>query len=157
MIRFIAAIDSNKGIADEKGIPWDLPTDKAYYRAKVRFHKYLIGQGTYQELTEPLADTSMFIATSRAEKLRPGFTKVNDARKFLKTAKKDIWVGGGAGVFESTLDLANELYLTRIDQDFHCTKFFPEYKDKFELTWESEAQIENGTPFRFEVWKRKAG
>lgn len=156
MIRFIAAVDSNLGIANENGIPWkgQLPTDVAYYRAKIRSHNYLIGYGTYAQHTKPLPQTPTFVATIRAEQLRPGFKKVTDARKFLKEAKKDIWVGGGAALFADTLDFADELYLTRIAKDFHCTKFFPQFEDKFMLVSRSQGQEENGITFCFEVWRR---
>jgi dihydrofolate reductase len=34
MIRLIAAIDSQRGIATDSGIPWKLPGDSAYFREK---------------------------------------------------------------------------------------------------------------------------
>lgn len=156
MIRFIAALDSKNGIADNEGIPWKgkLPTDVAYYRGKVRGHVYLIGYGTYIQHTKPLPETPTFVATEKPEQLRPGFEKVTDARKFLTDSRHDIWVGGGALLFASTIDLADELYLTRIDQDFNCTKYFPEFEDSFELASKTPTQTENGIKFHFEIWKR---
>lgn len=155
MIRFIAAIDSKRGIADDKGIPWDLPTDKAYYRAKIRGQDYLIGYATYVHHTKPLPDTPTFVASEETGDLRPGFKKVTDARAFLTSRSEDVWVGGGAGLFESVFDLADELYLTRIDADFNCTKFFPEFESDFELVNSTEPQTENNTTFRFQIWKHK--
>jgi dihydrofolate reductase len=155
MIRFIAAIDNKRGIADDHGIPWDLPTDVSYYRGKVRFHAYLIGYGTYIHYTKPLEDTQTYVATTQAKKLRTGFSKVSDAREFLQNTKEDVWVGGGAGVFESTIDLADELYLTRVNGDFNCTKFFPEFEQDFSIIESGKPHIENDITFHFEVWKRK--
>lgn len=158
MIRFIAAVDEKLGLADEHGIPWQgkLPTDVAYFRSKTLHGNVMMGAGWYKEQEKPLPDRRNFVATSSIEPLRPGFERVSDAREFLKSFTEDIWVGGGAALFTSTLDLANELYLTRIDADFHCTKFFPAFEDKFELAKRSEDHEENGITFRFEVWKPKS-
>ena len=157
MIRFIAAIDIMHGLADEYGIPWQgqLPTDVKHFRYKTLHGIVMMGAGWYKEQIKPLPDRRNLVATSSPEPLRPGFEKVTDAHEFLKNAKDDIWVGGGAGLFTSTLDLADELYLTRLDQDFHCTKFFPKFEDKFILKSKSETQTENGISFSFEVWVRR--
>lgn len=157
MIRFIAAIDAKRGVANEHGIPWQgkLPTDVAYFRAKTLHGTVMMGQGWYKEQKLPLPERRNVVATSSPEPLRPGFEHAPDAREFLNNFQGDIWVGGGAGLFASTLDLADELYLTLIDGDFHCTKFFPEYEQDFEKISESEPQTENGITFRFTVWKSK--
>lgn len=157
MIRFIAALDSKRGVADDHGIPWQskIPTDVRYFRDKTIGGNLLIGYGWYQEMQKPLPNRRNIVATTKTEVLRPGFEKVSDARKFLLNSKEDIWVGGGAGLFASTLDLADELYLTFVEGDFNCTKFFPEFEDKFEKVSESEPITENGVTFRFTIWKRK--
>lgn len=158
MIRFIAAIDTKLGIADEHGIPWQgkVPGDVAQFRAKTERGNVMMGYGWYKEQKKPLPNRRNLVATTKPEKLREGFEIVTDARKFLKETNEDIWVGGGAGLFASTLDLADELYLTQLDQDFGCTKFFPEFKDKFALKHESKPITENGISYTFQVWAKKS-
>ena len=157
MIKFIAALDSKQGLANENGIPWQgkLPTDVAYFREKTLHGTVMMGYGWYVEQKQPLPERRNIVASSKPEELRPGFERVDNATEFLKNFNGDIWVGGGAGLFASTLELADELYLTLIDADFSCTKFFPEFKDKFELASQTEPQTENNINFRFTVWKRK--
>lgn len=157
MIRFIAAIDSKKGLADDHGIPWDLPSDKKYFRAKTIHSVVMMGAGWYKEQIKPLPERRNIVATSNPAPLRPGFEKTTDARQFLQEYQgegPDIWVGGGAGLFESTLDLADELYITHLTGDFNCTKFFPDFEDKFELVQKSEPQTENGISFYYTIYKR---
>lgn len=156
MIKFIAALDENQGLANDHGIPWQgrIPTDVGYFRQKTLGGNVMMGYGWYKEQAQPLADRRNLVATTSSEALRPGFERVRDAGAFLAEAKDDIWVGGGAGLFESTLDLADELYITQLEGDFNCTKFFPPYKKSFTLVSESEAHTENGITFRFQVWKR---
>lgn len=157
MIRFIAAIDKKLGLANEHGIPWQgkIPSDVAHFRQKTLNGVVLMGYGWYHEQQEPLPNRRNLVAVPTDENLRPGFEHVKDAREFLKNTKDDIWVGGGAALFASTLDLADELHLTQLDQDFKCTKFFPRFKDNYILASESKPQTENGVCFTFQIWRRK--
>ncbi len=157
MIRFIAALDSKKGLADNNGIPWQgkIPGDVAQFRDKTIGGAVMMGAGWYKEQIKPLPNRRNLVATNTTEELRDGFEKITDARKFLGETKDDIWVGGGAGLFASTLDLADELYLTRIDKDFGCTKFFPNFEDKFTLKSESPPITENNITYHFQTWVKK--
>jgi len=157
MIRAIVAIDTKRGLADDHGIPWQgqLPTDVKYYRDKIYTADILMGYGLYKELSKSQGPFTNYVATSSDESLKSGFQKVTDARKFLQEASGDVWNTGGAALFASTFDLVDELYITQLDQDFHCTKFFPEYKDAFQMVSETKPQTENGITFTFQIWHRK--
>jgi dihydrofolate reductase len=157
MIKFIAAIDNKLGMANDHGIPWQgkLPTDVEYFRKKTIGSTILMGYGTYAEFKNPKPDRRNVVASSKPEVLREGFELTKDARQFIKDSREDIWVIGGPGLFAQTLDLADELYLTRIEADFNCTKFFPEFENAFELKSRTKPQTENKITFCFEVWKRK--
>ncbi len=161
MIKAIAAIDTNRGIADNHGLPWQgkIPGDVRYYHKHIQNGDLiLMGFGLYKELKRPYSGSVNYVATNKPVELMDGFEAVTDARKFLEKANqdgKDVWNLGGALLFESTFDLLDELYITQLDQAFECTKFFPEFKDKFVLKSESEPVTENGITYTFQVWARK--
>lgn len=155
MIRAIVAIDEKRGLADDRGIPWDLPADKKFFRDKTMNGVVLMGYGTYVEFEKPLHNRLNYVASTKDEQLRDGFKKVSNAREFLQNAQADVWVIGGAGLFSQTMDLTDELYITQLEGDFNCTKFFPEYEKDFKLVSESDQLTENGITFRFTVWKIK--
>ena len=154
MIRFIAAIDQKRGLATDEGIPWHLPIDLQYYRDKTRGGNLLMGYNTYIEFSKPMPGRDFVLTYEK--NLKEGFEPVNDLEKFIASFdNENLWVIGGAGVFEQTLKYADELYMTRIDADFHCTKFFPEFEGRFELKEKSGDITENGITFHFEVWQAK--
>lgn len=162
MIRFIVAIDEKRGFANEHGIPWlgKIPSDTEYYRAKVNDGSLMvIGYGLYRELNDPYPGGINYVATRDVtEKLRDGFATIASPHTFVQQAKqagKNVWNLGGASVYDTTLDLADELYITQLEGEFGCTKFFPEFKDQFELKEQSEPITENGITFRFQTWTRK--
>lgn len=157
MIRFIAAIDSKNGIADSLGIPWrgKIPSDTAYYRAQIKNHTYIIGYSTYAQHKNPIPDTNVLVATHKSEVLIPGYKIVSNPREYIKNAKEDIWIGGGEVIYKELFDLADELYITQLEGNFHCTKFFPEFKTEFKLVDSTEPITENEINFTFQIWHRK--
>jgi dihydrofolate reductase len=155
VIRFIAAIDARRGVASDKGIPWHLPGDSAYFRQQTSTGLIVMGWATYVEFATPLHERTNFVLTSKPEPVRDGFVPVSGLDQVITDHPDDeIWVIGGAAVFASTLWRANELYLTQVEADFHCTKFFPAYDDQFTRFNESETHEEGGVRYRFEKWRR---
>lgn len=155
MIRCIVAIDSQRGMADDKGIPWHLPTDIKYFRDQTMSGSVLMGLVTYKEFEQPMQGRQNFVVNDTDEPIREGFNEVRNLIRFVQEFQDDLWIIGGAGVFAQTIELADELYLTRLDGEFGCTKLFPEFEQDFELATESEPHTENDITFRFQVWKRK--
>jgi dihydrofolate reductase len=154
MIRLIAAIDSQLGIATDSGIPWKLPGDSAYFRQKTKSGAIVMGRATYDEFASPLHERDNFVLTSASGPLRDGFQAVADLTQLRAAVQdQDVWVIGGATVYSETIVAADELLLTQVLRDFDCTKFFPRYSDGFALSSRSEDHRENGVSYRFETWR----
>ena len=158
MIRLIAAMDRRRGIADDHGIPWQgkIPTDTKRFHEKTADGIIVMGYGTYLEYDKPLHDRENFVvARPDTGELRAGFTVIPDTDRFLDEHAEDaVWVIGGAALFGASLVRADELVLTQLDADFHCTKFFPEFAHTFELESDDGPHVENDISFRFETWHR---
>jgi len=151
-------MDRLRGIADDHGIPWQgkIPTDTKRFHDETADGIIVMGYGTYLEYDKPLHDRENFVvARPDTGELRAGFTIIPDAERFLdEHPSESIWVIGGAALFSASLVLADELVLTQLDADFHCTKFFPEFAHAFELESDDGPHVENGISFRFEAWHR---
>jgi dihydrofolate reductase len=158
MIYAIVAMDDKQGIATEAGIPWDLPTDKAYFREKTIGHPILMGYRMYAEFTNPLPSRRNLVAVRPNTELKTGFEPIENTPSLLEAyldSTNILWIVGGAALYTNLLPETQKLYITRVQGDFNCTKFFPDFKDQFEPTYQAPAQQENGISFRFEVWQRK--
>jgi dihydrofolate reductase len=159
VIRLIAAIDVKRGLGDGHGIPWQgkLPSDAEYFRTQTAEGLIVMGFRTYEEFDHPLHDRANFVASRPgAPPLRTDFHAVEDLSQFLADhARELVWIIGGAGLYEATLASADELYITQLDRDFHCTKFFPAFDGEFLLDPGAETRRENDISFRFERWRRR--
>jgi len=154
VIRLIAAIDSRRGIATDDGIPWTLPGDSAYFRAKTLRGLIVMGRATYDEFMAPLHDRENFVFSSASAPLRRGFQVLASLNQLLAAHPgEDVWVIGGATVYAETIGRADELLLTQVRGDFDCTKFFPPYRSAFALESTSEEQREGGVSYAFETWR----
>lgn len=155
MIRAVAAIDSKRGLADKSGIPWKLPQEHRHFRELTKDHDVLMGYSTYLEFIRPLRHRRNYVICQPQSILRDGFYPVYDVDAFLK-AHTDLWVIGGAKTFALALPYCQELHITQLDQDFGCTKFFPEIPASFKLIKESEPLTENNITYTYQTWHRKS-
>jgi dihydrofolate reductase len=159
--RLIAALDERRGMGGKGGIPWQgkIPTDVANFRSLTAEGVVLMGYRTYQEFDAPLHGRDNFVwSRPGGPPMRPGFEAVADIGAFLAArADQVVWVIGGAGLFEQTLPVADELYLTQLEGDFDCTTFFPPYDQGFDRISSGEEHEEHGIRFHFEVWRSHRG
>jgi dihydrofolate reductase len=155
MIRLIAAIDSQRGMATDSGIPWKLPGDTAYFHEKTVHGAIIMGWSTYNEFAAPLHGRENYVLTTGTESLRTGFRPIGSLDQLAALQPdEDIWVIGGAMVYAETIREAEELLLTQVIGDFDCTKFFPPYQREFQLQSHGDDREENSLTYRFETWQR---
>lgn len=157
MIRLIAAIDQKRGIAKGDVQPWFIPTDEKYFLEQTSKWggEVLMGAKTYEIIGHPLSNRKNYVATSDAVMVN-GAEIVSDLVEFLKGFGRDLWVIGGASIFEQALPYADELFLTEIQADFGCDKFFPEFNPTFMPFGGDEPQTENGFTFKFNIYIKRA-
>lgn len=159
MMRLIVALDRRRGIAKHGFMPWSIPEDEQYFTDKTKSDGGLVltGGTTFRQTYHgPLAGRQNYILTHDTTPIE-GATVVNDLDKFLRDFKdKDVWVAGGAKVFEEIIKAsqADELYLTHIDADFDCDQFFPEYEHGFKLVEQGEPREQNGFHFYYARYAR---
>jgi len=158
MLRLIAAIDENRGVANEHGIPWQgkIPMDTNRFHDMTSNGIIVMGYGTYKEYDKPLHGRDNFVVSHPGGgELRPGFVLVANADQFFDEHQDDVvWLIGGAALFSDSLARADQLLLTQLDGDFHCTKFFPEFAGAFEIKRDDGPYSENGITFHFQDWER---
>jgi dihydrofolate reductase len=156
-VRLVAAIDDKHGLAKAGKIPWDLPTDRRYFQEKVKDGPVVMGWNTFKSNHfKPYGNGSNTVITRQETETMPGVWIVHDADIFFKSLKTDIWVAGGGQIFTAALPYATELYLTRVEGDYDCDVFFPEFEPQFVLDHEGLTQTENGISYVTQVWRRKA-
>lgn len=151
MISIIVALDEKRGIGKEGKLPWHLSEDLKRFKEITSGHTIVMGRKTFDSIGKVLPNRKNIVISSQLQNL-DGKIKdlmfVSSLDEALDKAKGDIFIIGGGQVFAESITRVDKLYLTKVEGDFNCDTFFPEY-----LEFQNEKFIgageENGIRYKF--------
>ena len=138
MISIIAAISENRAIGYENKLLYWLPNDLKRFKALTTGHIIIMGRKTFDSLPKGALPNRRNVVISRSVKELPGcevYGSLTEAIQAVQTSKvegidNDIYVIGGASVYEQALPLADRLCLTLVhDVADKADAFFPPIDD----------------------------
>ena len=112
MIALIAALDRNRVIGAQGGIPWRLPDDLKRLRRLTTGHTVVMGRKTYESIGKPLPNRRNVIVTRQRDFTAPGCEVVPSLEEALFG---DVWVLGGGEIYAQALPKAHRMELTFVD------------------------------------------
>ena len=145
MISIIAAISENRAIGYENKLLYWLPNDLKRFKALTTGHTIIMGRKTFDSLPKGALPNRRNVVISRSVKELPGcevYGSLAEAIKAVETSQvegidNDIYIIGGASVYEQALPLADRLCLTLIhDVADKADAFFPPIDDWKEVSRE---------------------
>lgn len=120
----------NRVIGKDNKMPWHLSADLKRFRAITMNRPILMGRKTFESIGKPL-DGRENLILSKQENYQPQgchvFQSLESALESAKTFGDELFIIGGATLYEMTLPLAQRLYLTQIQTEFDGDTFFPEW------------------------------
>jgi dihydrofolate reductase len=158
IISIIAALDRNRAIGKQGGMPWYLPADLARFKSLTMGHPILMGRKTHASIGKALPGRRNIVITRDAGYAAPGCEIAGSLEDALRLAgEEEAFVIGGGEIYGQALPLARKLYLTRIDAAFDADTFFPEFDESAWRIVSREAHApdeKNSHPFEFVVLER---
>jgi dihydrofolate reductase len=131
-ISIIVAVDEQGGIGKNGTIPWNLmKSDQQLFRQRTMGHFVFVGQRTWDLMKATLKGRKVLVLTNddRYVSSKPVFAIVHSIEEALAVAQEnceeELFVIGGASVYEQTITLVNRLYITIVHGIFGCDTFFP--------------------------------
>ena len=128
MIAAIGAVASNGMLGLDGWLPWDIPEELAYFERTVAGAALVIGRLTYESM-DVVPPDSFVVSRQPGLSLRPGCVRVDSVDAGLRAATatgKDVFVIGGASIYEAAWPYCQRFYLTRIEMPFAGDTLFPE-------------------------------
>ena len=162
MISLIAAMSKNRVIGKNNTLPWKLPEDFKFFKTKTQGKILIMGRKTFESLPGHLPERfHIVISRSPIEADEEDVQFVTSLDKALLVAKKltadwdkEIFIIGGGDIYKQTMNIADRIYLTIIDQEIEGDTYFPEVDlAQFELT--EEIPRDKPFAFRFCTYDRK--
>jgi dihydrofolate reductase len=152
----IAAMSLNRVIGVGNKIPWHLPEDFKWFKKMTTGHVIVMGRKTFESIGRPLPNRTT-IVLSRSPLNIAGVKVIADLQQLRalepELAGREIFICGGAQVYEQALRMCSDLYLTLVKRNVDGDTFFPVFENRFEL----KEEILDKPEFKISHYQRVAG
>ncbi len=145
-ITIIAAVARNRAIGHNNKLIYWLPNDLKRFKALTTGHTIIMGRNTFLSLPKGALPNRRNIVLSRTVAEFPGcdtYASLDEALAHCHE-DEDIYIIGGASVYEQAIGRADRLCLTEVDDTpAEADTFFPPYDG-----WRETSREEHGTDER---------
>ena len=137
-LSLIVAMDENRLIGSNNGLPWHLPADLAFFKRTTMGKPIIMGRKTFESIGKPLAGRRNIVVTHDPNFNAEGCEIANSIDAAIDLCQNDaeIMLIGGASLYQQSFGRATDLYITLIHHRFAGDTWFPDFD-------ESEWKIEN--------------
>ncbi|WP_025117226.1 dihydrofolate reductase [Lysinibacillus fusiformis] len=160
MISLIVAHDDNHVIGYNNGMPWHLPGDLQYFKNKTMGKPMIMGRKTFESIGRPLPGRRNIVITRDENYHAEGIETVTSLEEAIAIAiagdVEEIMIIGGEQIFRLSMEMADRLYITKINHSFQGDTFFPSYAEDFvEVSAEQPETASEGYTFQYQIFERK--
>ncbi|MEW6469301.1 MAG: dihydrofolate reductase [Bacteroidota bacterium] len=145
IVSAIVAVSENNVIGKDNRLVWHLPEDIRFFKEKTMGHCVVSGRKNYESIPEkfrPLKGRTNIVVTRQKDYEAPGAIVVHSVEEAIAVAKekgeKELFIIGGAEIYNQTMEVTDRLYLTRVFHTFEGDAYFPEVPV---AEWEQESYI----------------
>lgn len=159
MLSILVAMDKNNTIGKNNQLPWHLPADLAYFKRITMGHSIVMGRKTFESIGKPLPGRKNIILTRDSEYQAEGCHVIHSISAIKEMNKKtaEIFIIGGAELFNQTLSFVDKLYITEIESTFEGDTFFPSLDEsEWSLVSKEKGKKDEKNPYDyyFSVYER---
>ena len=158
----IVAASENNVIGKDNRLPWHLPADLKYFKNTTWALPIIMGRRTFESIGKSLPGRHNIVITRNKDYKAEGATIVSNLNEAIKAAEtndvNEMFIIGGAELFNTMIDQAQRVYLTRVHANIDGDVFFPPLnKDEWKLVSEKhmDADEKNEYTLSFQVWEKK--
>ena len=168
-LSMIVARARNGVIGRDGGLPWKLRDDLKLFKQTPIDKPIIMGRNTWESLPRrPLPGRQNIVITRDWAYAAVGARVYSNLTAAIQTAKAmaaregldEVFIMGGASLYERALPLADVLYISEIEADVEGDVVFPEFDEssfREVATKAFEKNEQNDYPFVFRVLERVAG
>lgn len=127
-VTIIAALARNRVIGRDNGLPWRLPSDLKRFKRLTWGAPLIMGRSTYESIGRPLPQRRNIVLSRRGFQA-PGVEVYDslDAAVAACDGVEEVFIGGGAAVYEAALPVADAMHLSVVDAHVKGDTWFPPF------------------------------
>ncbi len=156
-VSIVAAIGRNRELGRGNELLWHIPEDLKRFKRLTLGHPVIMGRKTFDSivamLKKPLPGRTNIVVTRDTDWSFDGTMAAHSLEEALQKAgeidQEEIFIGGGANLWEQALPYVDRLYLTLIDDTKEADAFFPAYESAFTKMIAEESHDHNGLRYRW--------
>lgn len=162
-MKIIVAVDSNWGIGCDGNLLQHIPEDMKFFKEKTIGNVVVMGRETFESLPgkNPL-NNRVNIVLSRNNSFKDDrliiCKSIEETFKELEKYNNDeIFIIGGETIYKQFLPYCDELYITKIKNEYKADRFFPnvDIMENWELVEESEVKEYKDIKYIFSRYLKK--
>lgn len=128
-IIIIVAMDKNGLIGKGSGLPWHFSEDLKYFKETTMGKFVIMGKNTYLSIGKPLEGRNL-VVLSGDEDFKAQYAEVaHSIDEALDMVSGEVFIAGGRSVYKQFLKIADEMYVTIIDDTFEGDLYFPDFNE----------------------------
>jgi dihydrofolate reductase len=139
MIRAIAAMSQDRVIGFQGQLPWKNKLDMRFFKAMTEHNDVVVGNTTFKSIGMLKNRCHRILSDNQTGNgIGYEYLTIKSLLKRIKKAKltgtnlDDMWVIGGAKVYQQLLPLCSDLYLTLILDEYEGDVYMPEFEHLFD-------------------------
>jgi dihydrofolate reductase len=127
-ISILVAVADHNVIGKDNQLIWNLPADLRMFKTLTMGHSIVMGRKTFDSIGRPLPGRRSIVITRQKHYKADGCKVVHSLDEAMAEVshEEEVFIIGGAQIFELAMDLADKIYLTKIAHSFEGDTFFPE-------------------------------
>ena len=155
MIALIVAFANNQVIGNKGCIPWKIKGEQKRFKELTTGNVVIMGRRSYEEIGRPLPNRTTIVVSGTKNFDAENCYTAKSLEEAIKLAgDKNIYISGGARLYEEALPLVEKMYITEIDCDIEGDTYFPEFdKDMFKK--EINERFDGEIPYTYVTYTRK--
>ncbi len=128
MIALIVAYANNHVIGNKGSIPWRIKGEQKRFKELTTGNVVIMGRRSYEEIGHPLPNRMNIIVSNTKKFEAENCMTAGSLEEAINLAgDKDIFISGGARLYEEALPLVSKMYVTEIDREIEGDTYFPEF------------------------------
>ena len=127
-LSIIAAMAKNGVIGAHNAIPWHLPGELQLFKSITMGHHILMGRKTWESMLRLLPGRTTVVVTRQRDYRIPGAIVAASLEEAIAACAGDdeIFVIGGAQLYDASLPIADRIYLTTVDAELEGDTLMPQ-------------------------------
>lgn len=155
MIGLIVAYTNNRVIGNQGCIPWRIKGEQRRFRELTTGNVVIMGRRSYEEIGRPLPNrTTIVVSNTKSFDAENCMTAKSLQEAIELAGDRDMYISGGARLYEEALPLVEKMYITEIDAEIEGDTYFPEF-DKSLFDKEIDERVEGEIPYTYVTYTRK--